>query len=176
MSVPLKTASRCFINCNLASRYMSPRRGDSALRAHGGAAAYGFPRGEAGMKRRSSQRLFMTDEEWRNISILFAKTVKRLGNKDFLLCLLIYTAFFSYCIAIPLPTSLRSATFPPGEGIGAPAPVRQTTIYPSSYKKGTLTRAFSYFTINALGTGRSDWLKSGFRSEISKKRVLFSRI
>jgi len=96
---------------------LSPLRVDSALQVHGGAVAYGFPRGEAVMKSRSSQRLFMTEEEWRNASIMYAKTVKRLGNKDFLLCLLIYTGCLSFHVAVPHPTRLRRATFPPGEGM-----------------------------------------------------------
>ena len=34
--------------------------------------AHSFPRGEAGMKIRSSERIFMTDEERRYVSNLYA--------------------------------------------------------------------------------------------------------
>ena len=123
---------------------MSPLRGDSARWAHGGAAALGFPRGEAVATIGSSQPIVVTEEERRNVSTLFAKTVKGLGNKDSLLCLLICTAYLSFCIAIPLPTSLRSATFPPGEGIGAPAPGRQTTIYNPMGADRNISEKFEY--------------------------------
>jgi len=62
---------------------LSPRRGDSARRAQGGAAALGFPPGEAVTTIGSSEPIVVTDEEWRNVSILFAKMVKGLGSNIF---------------------------------------------------------------------------------------------
>ena len=82
--------------------------------------AKGFPRGEAVMKSRSSQRLFMTDEECGQKSYGFTSVRTSSGSFDF---------------AIPHPSALRAATFPPGEGLpttqinyNLPAQQRSSTI------------------------------------------------
>ena len=41
------------------------------------------PGGEAGTTIGSSEPIVVTDEEWRNVSILFAKMVKGLGSNIF---------------------------------------------------------------------------------------------
>ena len=49
----------------------------------GAVAPQRLPLGEAGTTIGSSEPIVVTDEEWRNVSILFAKMVKGLGSNIF---------------------------------------------------------------------------------------------